>query len=130
MARRHVTSGPGIPHTGAAYSPAVVVGETCFVSGQLPLDPETGSIVDGPFAREVTQALDNLQAVLAAAGFALEELVSTTVILADIDLWQELDDTWARYFDGIPGLPTRMVFEAGAVPLGARVEIQATAIRG
>jgi 2-iminobutanoate/2-iminopropanoate deaminase len=128
MAINHVTSGPGIPQTGAAYSPAVVANGTCYVSGQLPLDPQTGAVVVGSFSDQVRQTLVNVEATLAAAGFTIDNLVSATVVLADIADWQDLDHAWAAFFAGHP-LPSRFVFEAGALALGARVEIQAVAVQ-
>lgn len=128
MTNHHISQGPGIPRTGGGYSPAVVVGDTCFVSGQLPLDPATGEVVDGTLSDELRQTLTNLEATLAAAGFAIDELVSTTVVLTDIADWQELDDAWRQFFGGRP-LPARMVFGADGLALGAHVEVQAVAAR-
>jgi 2-iminobutanoate/2-iminopropanoate deaminase len=112
----------------AAYSPAVVAGDLCFVSGQLPIDPATGKLSGSDPREQTRRALTNLFAVLERAGFRASELVSVTVLLADITHWEAMNAVYAEMM-AEHGLPARVAFEAGALPLGALVEIVATAVR-
>jgi 2-iminobutanoate/2-iminopropanoate deaminase len=118
-----------VPASSGAYSPAVVAGPLCFVSGQSPVDPITGELIEGSLTDEVDQTLDNLFAVLDAAGFRPQDLVSVTVMLADLADRAEVNRAYARRFES-SRLPARMMVQAGAVPpAGAGLEIQAIAAR-
>lgn len=108
------------------YSQAIRLGELVFVSGQIPLDPETGEIVPGEIEDETRQVLANLSAVLAASGSALARVVKTTVYLTDISLFARINAVYAEAFDRDPA-PARATVEVSALPLGARVEIDAIA---
>ena len=130
MAHTYIRGGEaGVPASSGAYSPAVVAGPLCFVSGQSPVDPETGALLEGTAAEQTDLTLDNLFAILGAAGFEPGDLVSVTVLLADLGDWGEVNAAYARR---IPAdrRPARMMVQAGAVPPpGARLEIQAVAAR-
>lgn len=101
-------------------------GTLCFVSGQLPVDPETGVLVEGGIAAQTHQSLKNIQAVLAAAGMDLSNVVKTTVFLADIEDFGAMNEVYARYFTG--DCPARAAFQVAALPKGAQVEIEAVAV--
>lgn len=119
----------GVPASTGAYTPAVVAGPLCFVSGQSPVDPVSGELVPGGAREQTEQTLTNLFAILAAAGFEPADLVSVTILLTDINDWDEVN---AAYAARIPAdrRPARMMVQAGAVPpAGARLEIQAIAAR-
>lgn len=130
MAHTYIRGGEaGVPASSGAYSPAVVAGPLCFVSGQSPVDPETGALLEGTAAEQTDLTLHNLFAILGAAGFEPGDLVSVTVLLADLGDWEEVNAAYARR---IPAdrRPARMMVQAGAVPPpGARLEIQAVAAR-
>ncbi|KGB52514.1 Endoribonuclease L-PSP [Sphingopyxis sp. LC81] len=112
---------------GPHYSPFVVGNGFIFVSGQLPLLPgRDTSLAAAPFASQAEQALGNLKAVLADAGAELEQVVKTTVYLADIDDWGELDAVYGRFFGA--ARPARTVVPSGPLHFGFRIEIDAIAL--
>lgn len=120
------------PAAVGPYSQAVSTGDgagaAVYLSGQIPLDPRTGQLVEGGVQEQAEQVLRNLQAVLAAAGLGLGDVVKTTVLLADINDFQAVNEVYARYFTG-PVLPARAAYAVAALPLGARVEVEAVAQR-
>ncbi|WP_194949653.1 Rid family detoxifying hydrolase [Actinomyces trachealis] len=120
------------PAAVGPYSQAISTGDgagaAVYLSGQIPLDPRTGQLVEGGIQEQAEQVLRNLQAVLAAAGLGLGAVVKTTVLLADINDFQAVNEVYARYFTG-PVLPARAAYAVAALPLGARVEIEAVAQR-
>jgi 2-iminobutanoate/2-iminopropanoate deaminase len=121
----------GVITTGRApaaigpYSQAVRSGSLVFCSGQIPLDPATGQLVEGGIEAQTAQVLDNLTAVLAAAGLTLGDVVKTTVFLVSMDDFPAMNEVYARYFDEDP--PARSTIAVAALPKGARVEIEAIA---
>lgn len=121
------------PSAVGPYSQAVSTGDEpgaqVFISGQIPLDPATGEIVPGGVNEQAEQALRNIGAILAAAGLGYEHVVKTTVLLADIADFGDVNEVYARYFTG-PVLPARAAFQVAALPKGALVEIEAVALRG
>ena len=123
---------PSAIHTGRAprpvgpYSQAVVAGDWIFVSGQIPLDPESGSMVEGEIEAQTERVLANLRAVLETAGASLADVVRTTVFLADLADFQGMNAVYARHFSTSP-FPARSTIQAARLPLGARVEIDAIA---
>lgn len=118
-----VTLGPDVPPPAGAYSPAVRAGELVFVSGQVPRDPVTGELRGGTTEEQVRYTLERMRAVLAAAGAGLEDVVSVTVYLQEIDDWADFNRVYAETFT--PPYPSRTV--VGAQLGGFRVEISAVA---
>jgi len=108
------------------YSQAVEAGGLVFVSGQVPLNLE-GKIVEGGIEEQTVQALENLKAVLEAAGLGFREVVSVTVYLRDLGDFQLFNEVYGRCFSAEP--PARACVEVSALPRGARVEISAVAVR-
>ena len=106
------------------YSQAVVSGGLCFTSGQIALSPETGEIVGADIASQTRQVLENLCAVLAAAGTSTETVVKTTCYLADIADFAAFNAVYAEYF---PGKPARSCVAVKDLPRGALVEVEAVA---
>jgi len=102
------------------YSQAVRCGNLVFVSGQLPLDPKTGSLVTG-IAAETRQVFENLKAVLEAAGSALDRALKVTVYMRDLGEFGEMNKVYATYFRESP--PARSTVQAAALPKGVSVEI-------
>jgi 2-iminobutanoate/2-iminopropanoate deaminase len=109
------------------YSQAIAVGDLVFCSGQVGLDPATGELADGVEA-QTERALRNLAAVLDAAGVAFADVVKTTIFLADIGDFTTVNDVYGRFMPDPP--PARSTVGVGALPRGARVEIEAIARRG
>jgi 2-iminobutanoate/2-iminopropanoate deaminase len=109
------------------YSQAIEADGWVFCSGQIGLDPATGQLVAGGTAPEVAQVLQNLQAVLAAAGLGFAQVVRTTIYLVDLADFAAVNDIYARYVR--PPFPARATVGVAALPRGARVEIDAVARR-
>ena len=109
------------------YSQAVEAGGFVFLSGQIPLDPATGRLVDGDVAVQTERVLENLGAVLAAAGLGFEHVVRTTIFLADLEDFARVNEVYARRFPASP--PARATVQVARLPRDARVEIDAIAVR-
>jgi 2-iminobutanoate/2-iminopropanoate deaminase len=107
------------------YSQAVRTGNLLFTAGQVPLDPATGTLVDGDIKAQAEQAMKNLHAVLAAAGTGFEHVVKTTIYLTDIADYAGLNEVYGRYIT--TDYPARSAFAVRALPLGAKVEIEMVA---
>jgi 2-iminobutanoate/2-iminopropanoate deaminase len=127
MALIRITSGPGVPMAVAAYSAATVAGNICFLAGQLALD-ENGNMRHGTAAEETRWVLENLEASARAAGFVLDDFAFVHVLLEDIRDFDAVDNVYAKFFEGRE-LPARMMYEAGAFNLQAKVEITAIVVR-
>jgi 2-iminobutanoate/2-iminopropanoate deaminase len=109
------------PKAIGPYSQAVVSNGTVYLSGQIPLDPATGQIVEGDVAAQATRVLENLKSVLEAAGCSLGNVLKTTVYLRSMDDFARMNEVYARYFPGSP--PARTTIAAAALPRGALIEI-------
>jgi len=116
----------GAPQPIGPYSQAVRVDKLLFVSGQVSLDPATGHMVGATVAEQTRRVLDNLDAILREAGLGPENVVKTTVFLADMNEFAAMNDVYATYFTGIA--PARATVEAARLPKDARVEIEAIAV--
>jgi 2-iminobutanoate/2-iminopropanoate deaminase len=114
------------PAAVGPYSQAVRVGDFVFTAGQIPLDPTTGQLVEGGIEVQARQALTNVSAVLEAAGTSLVNVVKTTVFLADMGEFKAMNGVYAEFFPEAP--PARSAVQVAALPLGARIEIEAIAI--
>jgi 2-iminobutanoate/2-iminopropanoate deaminase len=119
---------PHAPAPVGPYSQAVRVDGFVFCSGQVGLDPKTGQLVAGGVAEQARQVLDNLAAVLAAAELTLEAIVKTTIFLVDIADFAAVNAVYAERMGTPP--PARSTIAVAALPLGARVEIEAIAAAG
>jgi 2-iminobutanoate/2-iminopropanoate deaminase len=107
------------------YSQAILAGTTLYVSGQIPLDPRTGQLVTGGIEKETKQALDNLKAVVSAAGGTMDSVVKTTILLADMNDFAVVNEIYGSYFKA--PFPARATFQVSRLPKDARIEIEATA---
>ena len=114
------------PAAVGPYSQAVRIGNLVYTAGQIPLDPATGKLVEGGIEAQTRRALQNLQAVLEAAGTSLGDVVKTTVFLQDMGDFGAMNGVYAQFFGGRP--PARSAVEVAALPLGAQVEIEAVAL--
>ena len=108
------------------YSQAIVAGGFVFASGQIPLDPTTGKLVGGEIEAQTERVLENLRAVLEAAGSSLDQVVRASVYLVDLAAFPRVNAVYARYFVGDPK-PARSTVQVAALPLGAGVEIDVIA---
>jgi len=114
------------PQAIGPYSQAIRAGGLLFLSGQVGLDPATGALVEGGLEAETTRALQNLEAVLRAAGAGLDRVVRTTVFLVDLGEFAAMNAIYARAFG--ENRPARSTVQVSALPRGARVEIDAIAV--
>ena len=114
------------PSAIGPYSQAIKAGGFLFASGQIPIDPKSGTFVSGGIAEQTEQVLKNLSAVLEAAGSGLDRVVKTTVFLADMDEFGAMNEVYGKYFSSRP--PARATVEAARLPRDARVEIEAIAL--
>jgi 2-iminobutanoate/2-iminopropanoate deaminase len=115
------------PKAIGPYSQAIVVDNVVYTAGQVALDPVTGELIGKTAAEQTDQALKNITAVLAASGSSLSQVVKTTVFLADMTDFTAMNEVYARHFGG--HRPARSTVQAAGLPKGARVEIDAIAVR-
>ena len=116
----------GAPAAIGPYSQSVVMGDLVFVSGQLPIDPQTGSFAGADIASQTRQSLENIKAILDAAGTSLSKVLKTTVYLQDMADFEGMNHVYAEYFsEGI--LPARAAVQVAALPKNARIEIEVIA---
>ena len=124
---RQAINTTGAPAAIGPYSQGIDAGDLVFCSGQVGLDPATGELVPGGVEAEAERALRNLAAVLDAAGLGFADVVKTTLFLADIGDFAVVNAIYGRHMPDPP--PARSTFAVGALPKGARIEIEATARR-
>lgn len=123
---RNIISTDKAPAAVGPYSQAVTIGDLVYTAGQVGIDPETGELRLGTKA-QTEQAMNNLQAVLEAAGSGLEHIVKTTIFMADMGDYQEINNIYSGFFDDAP--PARSAVEVARLPLDARVEIEVVAVK-
>jgi 2-iminobutanoate/2-iminopropanoate deaminase len=109
-----------------AYSPAIKAGNLLFVSGQIPIDPATGALVDGNISTQTEQVMRNLGALLRAAGVGFEHVVRTTVFLADMSEFAAMNEVYGRYVTDPP--PARATVQVARLPRDVRIEVDAIAV--
>jgi len=108
------------------YSQAIIAGGFVFVAGEKGIDPATGKIVPGGIAAETRRTLENIRAILKAAGVTLDDVVASTVHMIDLAEFAEMNRVYAEYFRVMP--PGRTTVQVPALPAGARIEITVTAV--
>ena len=122
---KKIVSTDAAPKAIGPYSQAVISRGWIFLSGQIPLDPATGQLVDGDIAAQTARVFQNLKAVLEAAGSSLDRVVKTTVYLKDMGEFARMNEVYATYFTADP--PARATVEAARLPRDVRVEIDCIA---
>lgn len=118
---------PKAPAAIGPYSQAVQAGNLVFVSGQLPIDPATGEFAGATIAEQTRQSLTNIRSILEAAGYTMNDVVKTTVLLADIGDFAPMNQVYAEFFTD--NKPARAAFAVRDIPKGALVEIEAVACK-
>ncbi len=119
---RQIISTPDAPAAIGIYSQAVRVGNTIWVSGQIPLDPATKELVKGDIETQARRVFDNIKAVVAAAGANLDAVVKTTIFLTDLSHFAPVNEVMAEYFR--EPYPARSTVGVAALPRGAQVEVE------
>ncbi|XP_021241925.1 ribonuclease UK114 [Numida meleagris] len=125
---RKIISTTKAPLPLGAYSQAVLVDRTMYVAGQIGIEPSSGQLVPGGVREEAKQALKNLGEILKAAGCDYSNVVKTTVFMADIKDFNDMNDVYGQFFTS--RFPVRAAFQVAALPKGAQIEIEAIAIQG
>ena len=115
------------PTAVGPYSQAIAAGELLFCSGQIPLEPSSGVLIEGDISSQTKRVLENLAAVLRAHGLTMEHVVKTTVFLTDLANFGEMNTVYAQWFPNEP--PARSTIQVAALPKGANVEIEAIAFK-
>ena len=114
------------PQALGPYSQAIAAGQLLFLSGQIPLDPAIGKLVDGGIAEQTHRLMSNLRAVLTAAGASFDNVVRTTIFLADMNDFTAVNEVYGSYFEN--PAPARACVQVAELPMKARVEIDAIAL--
>ncbi|WP_258359184.1 RidA family protein [Moorella sulfitireducens (nom. illeg.)] len=126
MAFKNVIATEDAPAAIGPYSQAIKFGNIIFTSGQIPIDPVSGQVVEGGLAAQVARVMANLQAVLAAAGAGLDDVVKTTLYIKDMNDFSTINEIYGRYFTKEP--PARSCVEVARLPKDVLVEIEAVAV--
>ena len=123
---RQAIAATGAPKAIGPYSPAIRTGNLLFLSGQIPIDPASGALVDGDIVAQTEQVMRNICALLEAAGAGVEHLVRTTVFLADMNEFTAMNECYAKFLVDPP--PARATVQVARLPRDVRVEIDAIAV--
>jgi 2-iminobutanoate/2-iminopropanoate deaminase len=118
---KHIVQTDSAPKAIGPYSQAIKAGGFLFVSGQIPINPETGQFVPGGITEQTEQVLKNISAILESGGSGIDRVVKATVFLADINDFEAMNQVYGRYFSSNP--PARATVEVARLPRDARVEI-------
>jgi len=120
---RRVIYTPKAPKPVGPYSQGIIAGNYLFVSGQIPIDPETGEVVKGDFKTQVRRVLENIKAIVEASGGSMKDVVKVTVYLKDMNKFREFNEIYKEYFKEEP--PARSVIEVSNLPKNVDLEIDA-----
>ncbi|MDR0711797.1 MAG: RidA family protein [Prevotellaceae bacterium] len=115
------------PKAVGPYSQAVEIGGTLYISGQIPINPDTGVIVEGGIVEQTEQVLRNIQAILNEAGYTLLNVVKTTVLMQDLNDFSAMNAVYARYY--VEHQPARSTFQVAKLPMGVQIEIETVAVK-
>jgi len=124
---RSTVTTPLAPAAIGPYSQGILVGNQLYVSGQIAIDPETGSMVDGTIEEETERTLENIGAILKAASMTFENVVRCEVVMTNVNDYAQINEVYAHYFNEQP--PARQAVQVEALPRNARVEISCVAVR-
>jgi 2-iminobutanoate/2-iminopropanoate deaminase len=122
---KQAISSPDAPTAIGPYSPAIRAGQLLFVSGQVPIDPATGNMIEGDIVAQTRRVLDNISALLKAGGLGFGDVVRTTVFLADMNDFGKVNEVYGGYF--VEPFPARATVQVARLPKDSRVEIDVIA---
>jgi 2-iminobutanoate/2-iminopropanoate deaminase len=123
---REAIAAPGAPKAMGAYSPAIRAGNLLFISGQIPIDPATGTLVEGDMAAQTDRVMQNLVAVLKGAGLDFSHVAKTTVFIDNMDDFPQMNEVYARYVVDPP--PARATVQVARLPRSVKIEIELIAV--
>ena len=115
------------PKAIGPYSQAVKAGNVLYISGQIPLNPDTGSVVEGGIKEQTEQVMKNIEAILEAADFTFNEVVKSTCLLSDMSNFAEMNEIYGKYYSKNP--PARAAYAVKGLPLGVLIEIETIAVK-
>ena len=115
------------PKAIGPYSQAVEVNGTLYISGQVPLVPETGKIIDGSITEQTKQVMENIGAILRSAGYDFSNVVKSVCLLSDMNDFQAMNEVYAAYYKERP--PARAAYQVSRLPLGVMIEIETIAVK-
>lgn len=124
---KKVINTPKAPAAIGPYSQAIQAGNTLYISGQVPIDPATGKIVEGGITEQTEQVMKNIAAILDEAGYTFADVVKSTCLLASMDYFKPMNEVYGRYYPNES--PARAAFAVQALPMGALVEIETIAVK-
>lgn len=127
MAVKRIIKSENAPEAIGPYSQAVEINNTLYISGQIPLDPKTGKIVDGGIKEQTEQVMKNILAILKEAGYDFSEVIKSTCLLNDMAHFKSMNEVYGRYYVENP--PARAAFAVKELPLGVLVEIETIAAK-
>jgi 2-iminobutanoate/2-iminopropanoate deaminase len=124
---KKVISTDKAPKAIGPYSQAININGMLFISGQIPINPATSQVVEGGIVEQTTRVLENIKAILDAAGYTLSDVVKTTCLLSDMSNFKPMNEVYASYFSIDP--PARAAFAVKELPLGVLIEIESIAVK-
>lgn len=124
---KKIISTPKAPAAIGPYSQAVFAGETLYISGQIPMDPDKGSLVEGDITVQTEQVMKNIGAILEEAGLSYENVVKSTVLLKNMSDFKAMNEVYGKYYEIDP--PARAAYEVASLPLDVLVEIETIAVK-
>jgi 2-iminobutanoate/2-iminopropanoate deaminase len=124
---KKIISTPDAPAAIGPYSQAVEVNGTLYISGQIPIDPSTGKLVDGDITIQTHQVFKNIGAILKAAGYDYAHVVKSTCLLANMDDFKAMNEVYGQYYSA--NFPARAAYGVVKLPLGALIEIETVAVK-
>jgi 2-iminobutanoate/2-iminopropanoate deaminase len=124
---KKIISTENAPSAIGPYSQAVEAGNTLYISGQIPIDPQTSKVVEDNITIQTEQVMKNIKAILNEAGYTLDHVVKSTVLLSDINNFKAMNDVYGKYYTQNP--PARAAYEVANLPLNVLVEIETIAVK-
>jgi 2-iminobutanoate/2-iminopropanoate deaminase len=127
MHMKRIISTPNAPAAVGPYSQAVEINGTLYISGQIPIDPATGKLLDGDITVQTGQVFRNISAILEAAGYSFSDVVKSTCLLSDMSNFKAMNEVYAKYYP--ENQPARSTFAVKELPLGSLIEIETIAVK-
>ena len=126
--KKKVIKTPKAPKAIGPYSQAVEANSTLYISGQIPIDPESGKVVEGGIKEQTARVLRNIEIVLSAAGYRKRDVVKSTCLLSDMNDFQAMNEVYAEFYQDDP--PARAAYQVAKLPADVKIEIETIAVKG
>lgn len=125
---KKIINTPKAPAPIGPYNQAVLIRDTLYISGQIPIDPATGNLVEGDIKAETKQSMENLKAILEEAGMTFEHVIKTSIFIKDMNQFSQINEVYGTYFDADTA-PARETVEVANLPKFVNVEISMVAVK-